>query len=48
MEFWAHVKDIGRSLSLISRTEAKKYGGMSDVSDKQAEEVRREDLYCSL
>jgi hypothetical protein len=47
MEFWSQVKDVGRSLSLISQTEAKKYGGMSDVSDKQAEAVRR-DLCCSL
>ena len=30
---------MGRSLSLISQTEAKKYGGTSDISDKQAEEV---------
>ncbi|RDB29054.1 ATP-dependent DNA helicase II subunit 2 [Hypsizygus marmoreus] len=37
-EFWSQVKEVGRSLSLISDKEAKKYGGTSDVSEKKANE----------
>ena len=40
LEFWSDVKKIGRGLSLISKTEAKKLGGLSRITDDEAEEVR--------
>jgi Ku C terminal domain like len=40
LEFWSDVKKIGRDLSLISKTEAKKLGGLSSITDDEAEEVR--------
>ena len=41
-EFWSKVKEVGRSLSLISDTEVKQHGGVSDVADADADEVRLE------
>ena len=38
--FWSDVKKVGRDLSLISRGEAKKQGGVSSIADDEAEEVR--------
>ena len=37
--FWSRVTEIGREVSLISTSEAKKQGGKSSVSDTQADEV---------
>lgn len=37
-EFWSQVRTIGRTLSLISEYEAKKHGGISNISEQQAEE----------
>jgi hypothetical protein len=34
------VAKHGKKFSLISNVEAKKYGGVSDVTESQAEEVR--------
>ena len=39
-EFWSDVKKVGRDLSLISKGEAKKQGGLSSIVDNEAEEVR--------
>lgn len=39
-EFWSDVKKVGRDLSLISKGEAKKQGGLSSIADDEAEEVR--------
>ena len=39
-EFWSNVIRVGRDLSLISKREAKKQGGLSSVADDEAEEVR--------
>lgn len=39
-DFWSRVKDEGRTLSLISETEASELGGKSDVSESKAAEVR--------
>ncbi|KAF8895028.1 SPOC like C-terminal domain-containing protein [Gymnopilus junonius] len=36
--FWQHVKKVGRDLGLISKQEAKKQGGDSDVSENEAGE----------
>jgi len=36
-EFWSQVKDVGRTLSLISKTEAQTYGGTADILEIQAE-----------
>lgn len=38
-EFWSDVKKVGRDLSLISKGEAKKQGGLSSIADDEAEEV---------
>ena len=37
--FWDRVKEAGRDLGLISKQEAKKHGGDSDVSENEAGEV---------
>jgi len=37
-DFWSRVKDEGRTLSLISETEASELGGKSDVSESKAAE----------
>lgn len=37
--FWKEVCGIGRDLSLISSKEAKKQGGVSSVTEKEAAEV---------
>ncbi|PPQ66770.1 hypothetical protein CVT26_009756 [Gymnopilus dilepis] len=37
--FWDRVKEAGRELGLISKQEAKKHGGDSDVSENEAGEV---------
>jgi len=34
------VKRIGRDMSLISKEEAKRQGGLSSIADDEAEEVR--------
>ena len=39
-EFWSDVKKVGRDLSLISKGETKKQGGLSSIGDDEAEEVR--------
>lgn len=39
-EFWSQVKKVGRDLSLISKGDAKKQGGLSSIADDEAEEVR--------
>ena len=39
-EFWSDVKKVGRNLSLISKEEAKEQGGLSSISDDEAEKVR--------
>jgi ATP-dependent DNA helicase 2 subunit 2 len=39
-EFWSDVKKVGRDLSLISKGEAKKQGGLSSIADNEAVEVR--------
>jgi len=44
-EFWSDVKKIGRNLSLISKAEARKQGGLSSVADDEAEEVR---FFCEV
>ena len=44
-EFWSDVKKIGRDLSLISKGEAKKQGGLSSIEDNEAEEVR---FFCAV
>uniref|UniRef100_A0A8H7Y8Y4 ATP-dependent DNA helicase II subunit 2 n=1 Tax=Psilocybe cubensis TaxID=181762 RepID=A0A8H7Y8Y4_PSICU len=36
--FWDKIRDVGRRLSLISKHEAKKLGGISDVTGDEAEE----------
>ena len=38
-EFWSQVKGVGRSLSLISDKEAKRYGGSSNIPELKAEEA---------
>jgi len=37
--FWKEVCEVGRELSLISNKEAKKHGGQSKVTEKEAAEV---------
>ena len=37
--FWTKVVQSGKKLGLIAKTEAKKYGGSSNVTDAQAEQV---------
>ncbi|EMD41347.1 hypothetical protein CERSUDRAFT_146244 [Gelatoporia subvermispora B] len=37
-EFWTHVQGEGRTISLISKSEASKFGGTSDVTDAYAAE----------
>jgi hypothetical protein len=37
--FWKQVEEVGRPLSLISDKEAKKHGGTSQYTEKQANEV---------
>jgi len=37
--FWKEVCEVGRELSLISNKEAKKQGGQSKVTEKEAAEV---------
>jgi hypothetical protein len=39
-EFWMKVKEVGRKLSLISQSEATQHGGISDIRDDEADEVR--------
>ncbi|KAG5646900.1 hypothetical protein DXG03_001976 [Asterophora parasitica] len=36
-QFWDKVKNYGRTLSLISDEEAKKHGGASDITEREAE-----------
>ncbi|KIJ59827.1 hypothetical protein HYDPIDRAFT_118081 [Hydnomerulius pinastri MD-312] len=36
-EFWSELQKLGRSISLISSPEAKKLGGLSDISESAAE-----------
>lgn len=38
-EFWQEVQNLGRSLSLISKPEAKKLGGHSEFSESASEAV---------
>jgi ATP-dependent DNA helicase 2 subunit 2 len=38
--FWEKVREEGRTLSLLTEKEVKKYGGTSQYSEKQAVEVR--------
>lgn len=38
-DFWAELQHLGRDMSLISSSEAKRVGGTSDVSDSAAELV---------
>ena len=40
VEFWSDVKKVGRDLSLISKGEAKKQGGLSSIADDEVKEVR--------
>lgn len=37
--FWKEVCEVGKELSLISNKEAKKQGGQSKVTEKEAAEV---------
>jgi ATP-dependent DNA helicase 2 subunit 2 len=39
-QFWEHIKKAGREMGLISEWEAQKYGGISNVSEAEAIEVR--------
>lgn len=39
-DFWSDIKKIGRDLSLISKEEVKKQGGLSSVANDEAEKVR--------
>lgn len=45
-EFWAEIQKIGRSMSLISSKEAKKFGGKSDVTEGTAVDVRQVTHFC--
>lgn len=38
-DFWRELQALGRPMSLISSTEAKRVGGISDVSESNAEKV---------
>ena len=38
--FWSKFSDLGRQVSLISESEAKRQGGKSDVPDAEADKVR--------
>jgi hypothetical protein len=44
LQLWLQVKEQGRSISLISGTEAAKLGGKSAISEQESEEVRQ--LFC--
>ncbi|KAF8971598.1 SPOC domain-like protein [Flammula alnicola] len=39
-DFWKAVQEVGRDLSLISKQEAKKYGGESHINENESGEVR--------
>lgn len=38
-DFWKEVQKLGRQTSLISSTETKRFGGISDISESTAEAV---------
>lgn len=38
-DFWVELQKLGRHMSLISSTEAKRVGGISDVSESAADSV---------
>lgn len=44
-DFWAEMQKLGRPMSLISSTEAKSVGGISNVSEPAADVVGA--LFCS-
>lgn len=39
-EFWTDVQGQGRDMSLISKPEAAKQGGISSITEPEAEQVR--------
>jgi len=39
---------MGKALSLIGQSEAKKHGGLSDISDDLAEKVMNSYYFCVL
>ena len=47
-EFWNEVRRMGKALSLIGQSEAKKHGGLSDISDDLAEKVMNSYYFCVL
>ena len=38
-EFWERVTDLGRDISLVSKSEAARLGGKSNITEAQATEV---------
>jgi ATP-dependent DNA helicase 2 subunit 2 len=38
--FWTNVREEGMELALISDKEAKRHGGRSSITEKQAKDVR--------
>lgn len=45
--FWEKIQEVGRGLSLISQHEAKKLGGVSEVTGDEAEEVSPFHIFLS-
>ncbi len=43
-EFWERVTDLGRDISLVSKSEAMRLGGKSNITEAQATEVSKRSL----
>lgn len=47
-EFWERVTDLGRDISLVSKSEAMRLGGKSNITEAQATEVSKRSLLSKV